>query len=109
MSRSSTFSSQSRQCCCLLYLMAFAYTLLASVCSLCTGCSASRLSLCDSLPVLFANFHSWVSSLVHHLLDLGVSVVMGTSLAMVSWMAMVSLRHSASKSSCVLISFGGCW
>src|SRR6266851_409592 len=93
MSRSLAFSSQSLQCCCLVCLSAFWYLPLAALCSLCTWCMGSLLSLYTFLPSLLACTHSCESSFVHHRFNFDVNSMVGTSTLMVSCKALVSSLH----------------
>src|SRR6266853_3317587 len=90
MSGSSAFSSHSLQCCCLVALIAFWYLFLAALCSLCAPWSGSPLRLYVALPSLLARVQSCESSLVHHLLDLGVISIAGTITRMASCRAFIS-------------------
>jgi hypothetical protein len=77
-SGSSAFSSQSCQCCFLVYCSILSYLLAASLCSSWTVCSGRCLSLYAFLPSLLACFHSCVSSFIHQHLDFGMISVVGT-------------------------------
>jgi hypothetical protein len=102
-SGSLAFSSQSHQCCFLVNSNVLAYLLAASLCLLCTAWSGLSFCLCNCLPSLFTCFLSCVSSFVHHLFDLGVILVIGTCLWMVSWIAVVRSSQLLSSCLCVLI------
>src|SRR5216683_5440184 len=96
-SGSSAFSSQSLQCCCLVTLIALWYLFLAALCSSCTRCFGSPLSLYTVLSSLLAQVLSCKSSLVHHLLDLVVGFSARTVTHMASCRAsMSSSQHSFS-------------
>ena len=78
MSGSSAFSSQSHQCCFLVYQRVLSYLFAASLWSICILCSSLCLCWCACLPSFSAFLQSAISSLVHQRLDFKVIFVTGT-------------------------------
>ena len=106
MSGSSAFSSQSLQWCHLFFSILDAYFLLASSYSACNWLFERFPSLLTFLPSHLAFLRRSVSSFIHHLFNVGLISLQGTSLSIVSCRALVSLAHFSSKQVWFLISWG---